>query len=227
MFTGIVETTGTVISLEKEGANLTIGIESLIAKELKPGQSVAHNGVCLTVEGLIPNPSPKEKGAKSYFVTAVKETLIKTNLGVLKKGDKVNLERSLKISDRLDGHFVQGHVDTNAKVKSIKKEKGSWIFKFQVQDQKGKVKNLIMNKGSICINGVSLTVVQVSPDSPSRSALAEQEGGDLEGVSFSVAIIPHTFKHTNFSTLKKGDSVNIEFDILGKHIEKILSGRFK
>ncbi len=213
MFTGIIETTGRIISLKQAGANLKIGIESPISKELKIGQSVAHNGVCLTVEGLIPSPSPKEKGAKAYVVTAVKETLSKTNLGSLKKGDAVNLERSLKIGDRLDGHFVQGHVDTTATCVAIKKEKGSRLFKFQVSSPKPQASSLIIKKGSICINGISLTVVSLSfvPRPPS--------------LVFSVAIIPHTFKHTNFSSLKKGDAVNIEFDMLGKHIEKILAAR--
>ncbi len=200
MFTGIIETTGKVISVDKKGSNLTIGIRSSIAKELKPGQSVAHNGVCLTVES---------KNKNNFIVTAVKETLLKTNLGALKKGSIVNLERSLKIGDRLDGHFVQGHVDTTATCIEIKKEKGSWIFQFKVQSSRLNVQGLIIEKGSICINGVSLTIVQISPF-----------GGETEGVAFSVAIIPHTFKHTNFSSLKKGDMVNIEFDVLGKYIQK-------
>ncbi|MBI4930792.1 MAG: riboflavin synthase [Bacteroidetes bacterium] len=207
MFTGIIEATGKVISIEKDKSNLRFGIECAFAKELKIGQSVAHNGVCLTVENI-------SSSRKNYTVTAVKETLDKSNLGLLKKGNRINLERSLKIGDRLDGHFVQGHVDCMAEVNAIKKEKGSWSFKFQVSNSKSQVSNLIIEKGSICINGVSLTVVDTSPN-----------GGDLEGASFSVAIIPHTFKHTNFSSLKKGDKANIEFDILGKHIEKILSSR--
>lgn len=204
MFTGIIETTGKVISLKKNKSNLEIGIETSIAKELKIGQSVAYNGVCLTVEKI-------SSSKKNYSVTAIKETLSKTNLGSLKKGNIVNLERSLKIGDRLDGHFVHGHVDCTAEVKSIKQEKGSWIFKFQVSSSGmpaaggSQVPSLIIAKGSICINGVSLTVVETSQN------------------NFSVGIIPHTFSHTNFSSLKKGDAVNIEFDILGKHIHKILS----
>jgi riboflavin synthase len=196
MFTGIVETTGKVISLEKKGTNLRMGIACSIAKELKIGQSVSHNGVCLTVES---------KSKSDYIVTAVKETLSKSNLGSLKKGSIVNLERALKIGDRLDGHFAQGHVDTTADCTEIKKEKGSRIFKFKVKDQKSKVSNLIIDKGSICINGVSLTIVETKKD------------------LFSVAIIPHTFSHTNFSTLKKDDTVNIEFDVLGKYIQKIIT----
>ncbi|TAL61213.1 MAG: riboflavin synthase [Bacteroidetes bacterium] len=218
MFTGIVEPTGKVISLKKEKSNLRIGIGCSFAKELNIGQSIAHNGVCLTVERLLPGPSPKENGAKAYLVTAVKETLQKTNLGTLKIGSIVNLERSLKIGDRLDGHFVQGHVDTTATCAEIKKEKGSWIFQFGVQPSEFEEKNLIVDKGSICVNGVSLTIVNVF-----NSQLLTS-GSQLY---FSAAIIPHTFKHTNFSTLKKGDAVNIEFDILGKHIEKILSTRLK
>lgn len=197
MFTGIIETTGKVISLEKEKSNLQIGMATSIAKELKIGQSVAHNGVCLTIEKIFPSK-------KIYFVTSVQETLDKTNLGSLKKGSVVNLERSLKIGDRLDGHFVQGHVDCTAEVTAIKKENGSWLFEFKVKSQKSKAKSLIIEKGSICVNGVSLTVVEV------------------KRTIFSVAIIPHTFQRTNFSSLKKGDAVNIEFDILGKHINKIL-----
>ena len=218
MFTGIIETTGKVIALKKNKSNLEIWIETSIARELKIGQSIAHNGVCLTVTSP-PAPLLKERGAKHshiYYVTAVKETLDKSNLGLLKKGSRINLERSLKIGDRLDGHFVQGHVDCTAKVISIKEEKGSWSFMFKVKSSRTKVQNLIIEKGSICINGVSLTVVDASSNEK-----------DLEGVSFSVAIIPHTFKHTNFSSIKRGDTVNIEFDILGKHIEKILSSRQK
>jgi riboflavin synthase len=206
MFTGIIETIGKVISLKKAKTNLKIGIESSFAKELKIGQSIAHNGVCLTVES---------KDKKQYSVTAVKETLGKTNLGLLKKGSLVNLERSLKIGDRLDGHFVQGHVDRTATCKEIKKEKGSWVFEFKIQGSKFKVQNLIIEKGSICINGVSLTVVDHQPSTIKHQPF------------FSVAIIPHTFKHTNFSALKKGDVVNIEFDVLGKHIQKIISSRNK
>lgn len=192
MFTGIIETTGKVLSVKKKGSNLQISIASPLAKGFTIGQSIAHNGVCLTVES---------KNSNTYLVTAVKETLLKTNLGTLQKGDLVNLERSLKIGDRLDGHFVQGHVDTTAACTDIKKEKGSWIFKFQVSSST-EVSNLLIDKGSVCINGVSLTVVET------------------KGTLFSVAIIPHTFKHTNFCNLKKNDRANIEFDVLGKYIQK-------
>lgn len=201
MFTGIIETTGKIISIRKDKSNLVFGIETSIAKELKIGESVAHNGVCLTVTSL-----EKER---IYFVTVVKETLAITNLASLRKGSIVNLERSLKVGDRLDGHFVQGHVDCTAEIKSIKKEKGSWLFKFGVRSQESGEKNLIIKKGSICINGVSLTIVNVFNSPPSTS---------YSPLEFSVAIIPHTFQHTNFSSLKKEDVVNIEFDILGKYI---------
>ena len=220
MFTGIIEALGKVISVKKEKGNVSFTIESDFTNELKEGQSVAHNGVCLTIEGIVRRG---RRGEGRYKVTAIKETLSKTNLGKLKAGDQVNLERSLKVGDRLDGHFVQGHVDTTAKVKTIKKEKGSWLFKFQVSSRwlSGlkshpdgyRDSSLIITKGSICINGVSLTVVAVEPATRNKKPVTE----------FSVAIIPHTFSHTNFSFLKKGDIVNIEFDILGKHIQKIIS----
>ena len=196
MFTGIVEAIGKIISLKKGSGNITFTVACSFADELKTGQSISHNGACLTVETV---------SGTSYTATAVKETLSKTNLGNLRAGDNINLERSLKIGDRLDGHFVQGHVDTKAKVKSAKREKGSWIFAFEIQNFKSPDTSLVIKKGSICINGVSLTIVET------------------RGNSFSVAVIPHTFQHTSFSSLKKGSIVNIEFDILGKHIQKIIS----
>jgi riboflavin synthase len=209
MFTGIIESIGKVASLQKEKGNLRIEIESLFSAQLKIGQSVAHNGVCLTVSA---PPTLRSPGSRSgsYYVIAVKETLSKTNLGLLKRGSTVNLERALMIGDRLDGHFVQGHVDTTAVCKKRKKEKGSWLFTFQLDREKPEARKLIVNKGSICINGVSLTVMEI---------FELQTSG--RGFSFSVAIIPHTFKHTNFNKLKKGDRVNIEFDILGKYIQTI------
>lgn len=197
MFTGIIETTGKVIAIGKEKSNLKIGIESSIAEELKIGQSIAHNGVCLTVEQISPS-----KGI--YFVTAVKETLIKSNLGLLKKGSFVNLERAMKVGDRLDGHFVQGHVDTTAICNEVQKLNGSWIFTFSVESKNMQVNSLMIEKGSICINGVSLTLFDVKKN------------------RFSVTIIPHTFKHTNFSTIRKNNLVNIEFDVLGKYIQNII-----
>ncbi len=227
MFTGIIETTGKVVSIEKDKSNLILGIESSFTKELKAGQSIAHNGVCLTVTSLPdasigagPSPLPWERGARGeagvYYVTAVKETLSKTNLGKLKVGDEINLERSLKISDRLDGHFVQGHVDCTAVVKSIKKEKGSWLFVFRLSRLMTKNSRLIIEKGSICINGVSLTVVEVGTQTSNTKH---------QTLDFSVAIIPHTFSHTNFKLLKKGDEVNIEFDVLGKYVRNIIRSK--
>jgi riboflavin synthase len=198
MFTGIIESLGKIISVKKEKGNVMFTIECDFANELKEGQSVAHNGVCLTVTS--PLSRGRGEGGEAYTVTAVKETLSKTNLGKLKTGDKVNLERSLKVGDRLDGHFVQGHVDCTAEVKSITKEKGSHLFEFSIRHPSSR--HLIIEKGSVCVNGVSLTVVEAKKS------------------NFSVAIIPHTFTHTNFSSLKKGDEVNIEFDILGKYIMK-------
>lgn len=220
MFTGIIETTGKIVSVRKDASNLVFGVKTAIARELKIGQSVAHNGVCLTVSAL------EREEEEIYFVTAVKETLTKTNLGSVRKGSIINLERSLKIGDRLDGHFVQGHVDCTAEIKSIKKEKGSWLFKFAISPKSPKgllrrnlksgERNLIINKGSICINGVSLTIVKVFNSQLSGAALSDRTS--YSPLEFSVAIIPHTFQHTNFSSLKKEDAVNIEFDILGKYI---------
>ena len=200
MFTGIIGAMGKVISIEKNNFNLTIEIESLITKKIKIGQRIAHNGVCLTVEKISPSK-------KQYTVTAVKETLLKTNFEQLKKNDLVNLELSLLIGDRLDGHFVQGHVDSTAIIKSIKQKGGSWQFEFTISGSTKQKSQLVINKGSVCINGVSLTVIET------------------RGNSFSVAIIPHTFKHTNFHTFKNGDKVNIEFDVLGKYIQKIIQNR--
>ena len=206
MFTGIIESTGEIASIKKDRTNLQFGIRASFTPELKEGQSIAHNGVCLTVEQIGPEKN-------TYYVTAVKETLQKSNLGKQKKGSLLNLERCLRAGDRLDGHFVQGHVDGTAVVTSIKKEKGSWLFEFSIQHSSFRADQLVISKGSISINGVSLTVV---------SPKVLKHGAD---VVFSVAIIPHTFTHTNFSSMKKGDTVNIEFDILGKHIQKIISGR--
>ena len=190
MFTGIIEEIAEVVSLKKEGGNLHITLKSNITKELKIDQSVAHNGVCLTVVDI--------DGYK-YTVTAIKESLGKSNLGLLEIGSKVNLERSLLMGDRLDGHMVQGHVDQSAKCTAIKEEKGSYVFTF-VHKQSD---NMTVEKGSVCVNGVSLTVF------------------NSKDTSFSVAIIPYTFEHTNFKTLEIGDTVNIEFDILGKYIAKM------
>lgn len=192
MFTGIVEETGDIIRLNKEGSNLHITVKSKISQELTPNQSVSHNGVCLTVVHV---------NDDKHTVTAVEETLKKTNLGKLKLKDKINIERSMMLNSRIDGHFVQGHVDGTGTSKKIENKNGSHIFTFE----HGKIeKGLIVQKGSICINGVSLTVV------------------DCGRRFFSVAIIPFTFEHTNFKYLKEGDFVNLEFDIIGKYVAKIL-----
>ena len=193
MFTGIIEAFAKVKTLDKVGENLQIKFESNLAEELKIDQSVSHNGVCLTVE--------KCEG-KYYSVTAIKETLDKTNLGLLQIGDYVNIERSLKIGDRLDGHIVQGHVDQIAKCITSETLDGSWFFTFEYNKKSG---NITIEKGSITINGVSLTVIN-------------------SGINtFSVAIIPYTYKHTNFNFIKVGDIVNLEFDMIGKYIKKIQS----
>lgn len=190
MFTGIIETKATVIALEKEGSNLHISCKSDITSELKIDQSVSHNGVCLTVVKIEND---------IYTVTAIKETLEKSNIGILEVDDEVNLERSMKVGDRLDGHIVQGHVDQKAKCTKIENENGSWVFSFKHKTSD----NITVEKGSVCINGVSLTVIN---------------SGDND---FSVAIIPYTYKHTNFHTFKLGTVVNIEFDIVGKYIGKM------
>jgi len=189
MFTGIIEQIAEVVKVEDEGSNLNITLKSNITKELKIDQSVAHNGVCLTVVDINGN---------NYMVTAIKETLDKSNLGLLKVGSKVNMERCMKLGDRLDGHMVQGHVDQTAKCTEIKEEKGSYVFTFKHKESD----NMTVEKGSVCVNGVSLTVV------------------NSKDTSFSVALIPYTFEHTNFLTFEVGMVVNIEYDILGKYISK-------
>lgn len=190
MFTGIIEDLGVIEKLELTDTNLDLTVSSKLSKELKVDQSIAHNGVCLTVV---------EQDQKSYRVTAIQETLDKSNLGELVVGDTVNLERCLQYGGRIDGHVVQGHVDTTGKLVDIQNLNGSW--KFTVEFDPG-YENLVIDKGSITINGVSLTVVD-----PERNRL-------------SVAIIPFTFEHTTFKRLKKGDTVNLEFDVLGKYIAK-------
>lgn len=191
MFTGIIEAFGQITTLEKEGTNLHLTLESPISSELKVDQSVAHNGVCLTVVKI--NDS-------TYTVTAIKETLEKTNLSNWKVGTKVNLERAMKLGDRLDGHIVQGHVDEVGKCIGIKEENGSWQFDFEYDERSN---NLTIEKGSITINGTSLTVVNSGRN------------------TFSVAIIPYTYTHTNFHTLVIGSVVNLEFDVVGKYISKM------
>jgi len=188
MFTGIIETTGVVKKLVREGSNVHFHIVANISNELKIDQSVAHNGVCLTVVEIHDN---------EYTVTAVAETLQKTNLSSWKQGDIVNLERSLKVGDRLDGHFVQGHVDTTGTCIAKETLEGSWLFRFSFPQE---FATLIIEKGSICINGVSLTAFNVGAN------------------EFTVTIIPSTFEHTNFHSLEKGTIVNLEFDVLGKYL---------
>ena len=190
MFTGIVEEIGEVIDVIKEDQNAHFVIKSVISSELKIDQSISHNGVCLTVV---------EQQEDWHKVTAISETLSITNLNSLKKGDLVNLERCLKVGDRLDGHMVQGHVDSTAKCIKVTEENGSWRYLFEGNSE---VKQLVVYKGSICINGVSLTVTKTM----------NQE--------IEVAIIPYTYEHTNFQQIQVGDLVNIEFDILGKYFLK-------
>lgn len=191
MFTGIIEAAGVVSALRKEGGNLHISISSPVSGELKIDQSVAHNGVCLTVVAL---------NDGSHTVTAIEETLTKSNLGSLKEGDLVNLERCMLMNGRLDGHIVQGHVDQTAVCTDLKEMDGSWMFTFQYDPSVG---NITVEKGSITVNGVSLTVVNSQDD------------------RFSVAIIPYTFEHTNFRHIKPGTTVNLEFDIIGKYVAKL------
>ena len=193
MFSGIVEEAATVVALEKEKDNLHISLSCSFVNELKIDQSISHNGVCLTVV---------KKTPKDYTVTAIRETLLKSNLGLLKKGDKVNLERSTKMDDRLDGHIVQGHVDQTAVCRNVREAEGSWYYTFEydkVQDD-----NITVEKGSVSVNGVSLTVV------------------NSKDTSFEVAIIPYTYEVTNFHQIKPGTVVNLEFDIIGKYIARIV-----
>ena len=192
MFTGIVEATGKVIGRKVENGNVHFSIEAPFISEIKVDQSIAHNGACLTAT---------EIHEKHYVVTAIAETLRKTNLGELAVGDVINLERCMKIGDRLDGHMVQGHVDTTATCLEIKEDNGSYLFRFSFDEKIG----LTVSKGSITINGVSITVVDSFP-------------GEL-----SVAIIPYTFQNTNFHLLKKDDKVNLEFDIVGKYVAAMMN----
>ncbi len=193
MFSGIIEEAPQVVSLEKEKDNLHITMKCSFVNELKIDQSISHNGVCLTVV---------RKDKETYTVTAIKETLEKTNLGLLKPGDKVNLERSTRLDGRLDGHIVQGHVDQTAVCTGVREAGGSWYYTFEYEPAQDDY--ITVEKGSISVNGVSLTVV----NSQSRS--------------FEVAIIPFTWGMTNFHLIKKGTIVNIEFDILGKYIARIV-----
>lgn len=198
MFSGIVEEAAPVVAVQADKGNLHLTLKCSFADELKIDQSVAHNGVCLTVVS---------KTADTYTVTAIKETLERSNLGQLKAGDKVNLERSMIMNGRLDGHIVQGHVDQTAVCTDIAEADGSWYFTFEYDCDKEMARQgyITVEKGSVCVNGVSLTVCN------------SQEN------SFQVAIIPYTYEHTNFHQIQKGSTVNLEFDIVGKYISKIAS----
>jgi riboflavin synthase len=193
MFTGIIEAMGTIKTIRKEGTNRHFLVNSPISNELKIDQSISHNGVCLTVTKIDDN---------AHWVTAIDETLQKSNIGNLIEGDKVNLERCMLNNGRFDGHIVQGHVDQIGIVKSIKEVGGSWLFDFTYDSAVG---NVTVEKGSISVNGISLTCFNSKTD------------------GFTVAIIPYTYKHTNFHQLKEGDTVNLEFDIVGKYVKKLLA----
>ena len=197
MFTGIIEQLGRVVAVEDHGTNRDLTISAAMTPELRVDQSVAHNGVCLTVVEV--NPDQQAEGG-SYRVTAILETLQRSNLGALKPGDPVNLERCLRIGDRLDGHMVQGHVDTVTECLSVEEVDGSWTYTFRLPQPA----ELLVHKGSICINGVSLTIAQLDED------------------RFGVAIIPYTHAHTTFHALRTGDTVNIEFDVLGKYVQRMM-----
>ena len=192
MFTGIIESLGIIKNIEQDGDNFHITIESNFTSELKIDQSVAHNGVCLTIVKINGN---------EYTVTAIKETLDKSNFNYAKIGDKVNLERAMILGARLDGHIVQGHVDQTATCTNVKEEDGSWVYTFEYDTS---LNNITIEKGSITVNGTSLTVVNSRKN------------------SFSVAIIPYTQEHTNFHTFKNGTIVNLEFDVIGKYVAKLI-----
>ncbi len=194
MFTGIVEEVAEVLEVRKHGTNVDLVVKARMTPELKVDQSVAHNGVCLTVVSL-------EGG--HYTVTAVEETLQRSNLGALRPGHGVNLERSLRLGDRLDGHMVQGHVDTMVQCIGVYDKDGSWTYVFGLPEGQ----DLLVAKGSICLNGVSLTIAA------------------LDAQTFRVAIIPYTHEHTTFKHLKPGDRVNVEYDVLGKYVQRMMAGR--
>ena len=193
MFTGIIEALGYVKAIEKEGTNVHFTIQSTVSDQLKIDQSIAHNGVCLTVV---------KQEADTHVVTAIQETLDRSNLGNWTVGTLVNLERAMQNNARLDGHMVQGHVDDTGTCLEVKEVGGSWYYKFQY---KPSLEHIIVDKGSICINGVSLTLVN-----PVNN-------------EFSVAIIPYTYEHTNFKQIQVGDTINLEFDVIGKYIAKYLA----
>ena len=191
MFTGIIETMGTITHIEREGGNVHYSLSSNITHELKIDQSLAHNGVCLTVIAI---------DGDQYTVTAIQETLDKTALKQWSVGDKINLERAMRLGDRLDGHMVQGHVDEVASCISVEDQNGSWLYRFEYSENSN---NITIEKGSICVNGTSLTVVGSASN------------------TFGVAIIPYTYEHTVFHQLQKGDLVNVEFDMVGKYVAKL------
>lgn len=195
MFTGIIESLGIIEEVEQENTNLNITLQAGLTSELKIDQSLAHNGICLTVVAITNN---------TYTVTAIQETINKTTIGNWKKGDIINLERAMKLDQRLDGHIVQGHVDQVAQCIVNQETDGSWLFTFQYD---ASLNNLTIEKGSITINGVSLTVVDSKKD------------------QFSVAIIPYTFENTNFKMIKKGSFVNLEFDVIGKYVAKLYQNK--
>lgn len=191
MFTGIIETSGFIKNIVKEGDNLHLTVASSLSNELKVDQSISHNGICLTVVAL---------EADSFTVTAVRETIEKTTIRDWKIGDIINLERGMKLGDRLDGHIVQGHVDQTGTCSSVETAEGSWYYTFEYDAAQN---NITIEKGSITVNGVSLTVVNSKLN------------------SFSVAIIPYTYEHTNFKTLKAGHKINLEFDVIGKYVARL------
>lgn len=193
MFTGIIESVGKVEQIKTEGTNKSFAITSSISKELKVDQSISHNGVCLTVTNV---------DGDTHWVTAIQETLSKSNLGELKVGGDVNLERCMLNNGRFDGHIVQGHVDQTGVCKSIEQQDGSWLIRFEYEPAHN---NITVEKGSITVNGISLTCFNSTDN------------------GFSVAIIPYTFAHTNFNQLKVGDTVNLEFDIIGKYVQKLVA----
>ena len=195
MFTGIIETFGRLTNISPDRGNLHFTIESEISSDLKIDQSVSHNGVCLTVVNV---------DSRKHMVTAIEETLLKSNLDSLRVGDFLNLERCMQMNGRLDGHIVQGHVDQTATCIDVRELPGSWEYTFDYDPAAG---NVTVEKGSICVNGISLTVI---------NSLAN---------SFSVAIIPYTFEHTNMQYLKNGDTVNLEFDIIGKYVARLIESR--
>ncbi|MGB5322392.1 riboflavin synthase [Lutimonas sp.] len=192
MFTGIIEELGEITDLVRDQDNLHITVKSQLSKELKIDQSLAHNGVCLTVVKL---------GDNTHTITAIKETIDKSNIGNLRIGAKVNLERAMQLGARLDGHIVQGHVDQTAVCTEVKELEGSWLYTFSYDNS---YNNLTIEKGSITVNGVSLTVVNSKPG------------------SFSVAIIPYTYEHTNFHQIKVNDMINLEFDVIGKYVARLM-----